>query len=289
MKILITGNEGFVGRHFEQYFKSKRDTVLGIDIKSKKDCRDFFKENTDVFDLVIHCAAIVGGREKIEGEPLIIATDLAIDADMFNWAVRTHQNRVVYFSSSAAYPISMQGIYRPQKLGESAIELDNIHNPDMTYGWTKLTGEMLAGFAKKQGINVHIIRPFSGYGADQDETYPFPSFIKRIKERQDPFIIWGDGEQVRDFIHIDDIIQGVLAVIEKDIQQPINMGTGRAISFNELALIMFRLANWTPNKIDHLLEKPVGVMYRVCQPDKFFSIYRPRISLEEGILEAFKK
>jgi len=301
MKILITGHEGFVGRHFWNHFESEKLHYLaGLDIKKGLDCRDYFRsqcreESPIIYDLVIHCAAIVGGREKIEGEPLTVATDLSIDAEMFNWAVKTKQKRIVYFSSSAAYP----NIYQTgdRKVGgidlasinleEGDINLQIIHQPDLTYGWTKLTGEMLAGFAQKQGINVHIIRPFSGYGTDQDETYPFPSFIKRIKDKVDPFIIWGNGEQVRDFIHIDDIVGGVLAVIEKDVQTPINMGNGIPVSFNSLASQMFSVANWFPeNGIQHDTSKPVGVMYRVANPTKFFDIYQPKVTLSEGIEKA---
>jgi len=285
MKILITGDAGFVGRHFRYYFESKGDDVQGSDLKYGADCRDLFKTDTTIYDLVIHCAAIVGGREKIEGEPLTVATDLAIDADMFNWAVRTKQKRIVYFSSSAAYPVSLQA-GAPRALREDDINMNVLEKPDFTYGWTKLTGELLAGFAQKQGVAVHIIRPFSGYGEDQDLTYPFPTFMDRVKKKQDPFTIWGDGTQVRDFIHIDDIVDGVLEVIKQDIQTPVNMGTGRATSFNELAAMMFNLTRWVPKEITHDVSKPVGVMYRVAQPDKFFSIYQPKITLEEGILKS---
>ena len=68
-KILITGHKGFVGRHFVKYFEEKGDQVVGVDIKEGLDCRDFFKSCYEKFDLVIHLAAIVGGREMIENEP----------------------------------------------------------------------------------------------------------------------------------------------------------------------------------------------------------------------------
>ena len=156
MKVLITGHKGFVGRHFVKYFEQQGDEVVGVDIKEGLDCRDFFKSCNDRFDLVIHLAAIVGGREMIENEPLAVATDLSIDSEMFNWAVRTGQPRVVYYSSSAAYPIKYQKQNSQVKMKESFINLDTIENPDFTYGWSKLTGELLASFAKKQGVKVYI-------------------------------------------------------------------------------------------------------------------------------------
>jgi hypothetical protein len=116
MKILITGHKGFVGRNF---VKALPDSdITGIDLKDGNDCRDFFKTNTDQFDLVIHLAAIVGGRATIEGEPLSVATDLSIDAEFFNWVQSTKPKNVVYFSSSAAYPIDLQTTHRRHRLAE---------------------------------------------------------------------------------------------------------------------------------------------------------------------------
>ncbi len=284
MKILITGDKGFVGRNFTRRLQGHE--IVGVDIKDGLDCRDFFKTNNEVFDLVIHLAAIVGGRLKIEGDPISVATDLSIDAEMFNWAVRTKQKKIVYFSSSAAYPIEAQrGEY---KLKESDIDLNNIKNPDMSYGWAKLTGEFLASFARQQGIDVYVFRLFSGYGEDQDLDYPFPSFIKRIKEKQDPFDIWGDGKQVRDFVHIDDIFDAVMATVEANYQEPVNIGTGIPTNFIQLAEKCFEVANWTPNKIKLHTDKPVGVMYRCADTEISHGIYKPKITLEEGIKRSYE-
>jgi nucleoside-diphosphate-sugar epimerase len=285
MKILITGDEGFVGREFHRQLHHQGH-ITGIDIKSGHDCRDYFRNaEPEVFDLVIHLAAIVGGRLKIEGDPLSVATDLSIDAEMFNWALRTKQKRIVYFSSSAAYPIAYQtGGSGPLELSEHDINLDAIKNPDLTYGWAKLTGEYLAQFANEAGIKTYVFRPFSGYGVDQDLDYPFPSFIDRAKRRLDPFEIWGDGNQVRDFIHISDIVRAVMAAVDQDYLEPLNLGCGRATSFNELAHLVTKEANYKP--IFKHIDNPVGVSYRVANTENMFSVYVPRVSLEEGIRKA---
>lgn len=280
-KILITGSRGFIGRHF---WRALEDNELtGIDIKEGNDCRDFFKTSGEKFDLVIHCAAIVGGRLKIENEPLSIATDLSIDAEMFNWAIKTRPGKVVYFSSSAVYPVRLQrGTYI---LEEEDLDLEHIDNPDVMYGWSKLSGEMIAKYARKMGLDVYVFRPASGYGEDQDLDYPFPSLIKRIKDREDPFEIWGTGEQTRDFIHVDDIVGAVLKAIEINIDYPVNLSRGEPISFNALARMMFEISGFKP-EIKHLLDKPMGVFYRVLNPSKMLSFYRPRIGLLNGITRA---
>ena len=285
MKILITGHRGFVGKYFVENYKDH--DITGVDIADGLDVRDFFKTNRESYDLVIHLAAIVGGRATIEGNPLSVATDLAIDSDFFNWALITRPGRIVYFSSSAAYPTKFQGNEDWVRLEESMIDLDNISNPDLTYGWSKLTGEYLAKFVQEAGIPVHIFRPFSGYGTDQSLDYPFPSYIKRAKDRMDPFEIWGDGEQTRDFIHMSDVVNAVDEAIRQDIQGPVNLGWGRRTTFNELAKIVTEIEGYSP-EFKHLPAAPVGVLNRIANPTKMLSFYTPKITLEEGIERALK-
>jgi nucleoside-diphosphate-sugar epimerase len=283
MKILITGHKGFVGKYFMRKYADH--DIVGIDIKDGNDCRDYFKTSEDKFDLVVHLAAIVGGRQTIEHNPLSVATDLSIDSEMCQWALRTKPTRIIYFSSSAAYPTKLQT--QKYQLKETDIDLSDINNPDMTYGWSKLTGEFLMQFLEAEGIKINVFRPFSGYGTDQDLDYPFPSYINRARNLADPFDIWGDGNQVRDFIHMHDIIEAVDTGIKEDIQGPVNLGWGIATSFNELFSLVTSLKGYSPTP-NHIPTAPVGVQYRVCDPSKMLSFYTPKISLEEGILRALR-
>ena len=284
MKILITGDAGFVGRAFHRALDDKGHDITGIDIANGIDCRDFFKKDDTKYDVVIHLAAIVGGRATIEGNPLAVASDLAIDSDMFQWAVRTRPKHLVYYSSSAAYPIYLQKAAYKQRLREPDINLDHIRTPDLSYGWAKLTGETLAQYARAEGIKVSVLRPFSGYGSDQALDYPFPSLIARGKAKLDPFEIWGTGEQVRDFIHIDDVVAATFEAITNNVKT-LNLCTGRATSFIQLAE-MIMLAQGYLAPIKKHLGKPSGVEYRVGDPTKMLHIYEPKITLEEGIARA---
>lgn len=282
MKILITGHKGFVGNYFMR--KYSEHEIFGIDIKEGNDCRDFFKTDKDTYyDLVIHLAAIVGGRETIDNNPLSVATDLSIDSELCQWALRAKPDAIVYFSSSAAYPIHLQR--NKYQLKENDIDLNNVSNPDMTYGWAKLTGEYLLQFLKAEGIRTYIFRPFSGYGTDQSLDYPFPSYIKRANEYSNPFEIWGDGSQVRDFIHMSDIVDAVDTALRNDIQEPINLGSGTATSFNQLFQIVTKIKGYCAEP-KHILTAPIGVQYRVCDPTKMLTFYTPKVTLEEGIERA---
>lgn len=290
MKILLTGSSGFVGRAFQRKFSELGWDVYKVDILDERhpwDVRDFFVSRAaeDHYDWIVHLAAVVGGRETIENNPLKVAIDLSIDAEMFQWAIRSRPGRVVYFSSSAAYPVSLQRSIDTFSLREDHINLDHISSPDMTYGFAKLAGEYQAKYLEAEGIRTHVFRPFSGYGTDQDLCYPFPAYIDRALRREDPFEVWGNGRVCRDFIHIDDVVGAVLAAVENDVQGPVNLGTGIATSFNDLALTSSRLAGYSP-RLHHLEDKPIGVEYRVADPAKMLSFYTPKIDLEEGIRRA---
>ena len=208
-KVLITGAAGFVGRHFCKFFLDKKFEVTAIDNLqkftgavdpkkswplfnpydyknfkfSKIDCSEWFKKNKKKkFDYVFHLAAIVGGREMIENNPLAVAQDLNIDSKFWEWCVAAKPKKTVYFSSSASYPLNLQSkkFYRLLKEGDLNFT-KNLGIPDFTYGWSKLTGEYLANIAyQKHGIRSVCYRPFSGYGEDQDMNYPFPNLCKNI-------------------------------------------------------------------------------------------------------------
>lgn len=286
MKVLVTGSDGFVGRHFVQHYKSLPEfDVSEIDIKSGMDCRDFFRVSSESFDVVIHCAAVVGGREFIDNQPLFLAAeDLSIDAEMWRWAIRTKPGKIVYFSSSAAYPIELQRQDRPERnLQEWDAHIDHPDQPDATYGWVKLVGELMAEEARKAGLKVWTFRPFSGYGSDQDDAYPFPAIIKRALNRENPLEIWSDT--IRDFVHIDDVVSCVLSVIESEPHHAINICTGVATPFSRLARMAANAVGYNP-EIRVLSDKPTGVYRRVGNPRTMNNYYKAKISLTEGIRRA---
>jgi nucleoside-diphosphate-sugar epimerase len=279
MKVLITGHEGFVGRYFMRALDGH--DITGVDIKSGKDCRDFFKESDTRFDLVIHLAAIVGGRETIEGRPLAVADNFSIDSEFFQWCLKTAPKKIVYFSSSAAYPIEFQAEGKERRLREGMQTIYDPRKPDMTYGWSKLIGEYLASFVE----NVYIFRPFSGYGSDQDLAYPFPKYIEKAMSSDKTFEVWGSGKQTRDFIHIEDIVGAVMTALESEIYGAVNLGWGRKTSFLDLAQMCMD-ATGIQKEIVTRPDKPVGCMHRVSDNTKMLSFYEPKITLEEGIERA---
>lgn len=281
---------------------------LGADervIYMQKDCREIFRgmladpeyfKNTygiplTRFNDVFHFAAIVGGRSKIDGDPMLVGQDLSIDAEFFYWVVNNKPDRVLFPSSSAAYPIHLQTESNVVALYENAISFDeNLGMPDMTYGWSKLTGEYLAQIAAKHyGISVACVRPMSGYGEDQDLSYPIPAIAARAARKDNPFEVWGTGKQGRDFVHIDDCLDLIMIAMENIHDgSGINIGSGKLTNFLEIIDTFTDFAGYKPD-VKKLLDKPVGVHARHANMDLVFEKYgwKPKISVREGMRRVY--
>lgn len=313
--ILITGGAGFVGRHFTKHFLEQGDSVVCVDNIApltggihpdstwplfeprdfenftfhKKDCRQFFQQDSEThFDIALHLAALVGGREVIENNPLAVAEDLAIDAAYWVWATKSRPSKTICFSSSAAYPVALQRKDTYRLLKESDIEFgDSIGMPDMTYGWAKLTNEYLARLAfTKEGLSSVTYRPFSGYGEDQDDAYPFPSICKRALAQRGSIAmhVWGTGDQMRDFIHIDDCVRGVVETMDKiNDGSAVNLSTGRLTTFKDFAKTACAVLGYHPD-ISGTSTKPEGVFARGGETSLQKRLgFEHSISFEEGI------
>jgi len=292
-KVLVTGAAGFVGRHIVKRLLEAGDEVHAVDCIAqytggidphngwplfdprqysnfrfyREDCRDWFKRVQDTdFDYTFHLAAMVGGRLMIENNPLAVAEDLAIDSAYWQWATVARPKKSACFSSSAAYPISLQREDHYVLLKEDMISFDtDIGMPDMSYGWAKLTCEYLAQLAyQKYGLKSICYRPFSGYGEDQDDAYPFPSICKRAIAHmgQDTLTVWGSGTQMRDFIHIEDCVTGIMKTIDQiDDAGALNLSTGILTSFIDFASLAADVLGYHP-EVKGMSDKPAGVHAR---------------------------
>ncbi len=315
MRILITGGAGFVGRHFTEHWLKQGADVDCVDLVApltggidpsdgwplyeprdydnfkfhKEDCRKFFKHNKhEYYDYAFHLAAMVGGRMMIENNPLAVADDLSIDSEYWQWAKEAKPGKTICFSSSAAYPIKLQRHDHYILLKEDMISFaEDIGMPDMSYGWAKLTNEYLALLAyERHGLKSVSYRPFSGYGEDQDMTYPFPSICKRTLENkgEEHLSVWGSGKQMRDFIHITDCVRGVITTMDQiDDGTALNLSTGIFTSFIEFAQMSAGIVGYNPI-VTGTSDKPEGVFARGGNTAKQkLHGFEYDVSFEEGI------
>lgn len=265
MRALVTGSRGFLGRHFTAELQRRGYAVDGFDIAGngvRVDMRLAFGSPLR-YDLVVHAAAKSPHRAAIDGDPSSHIYNRMLDAAMFDWAVRTSQGRVLYLSSCAV-------------LDES---------PD-DYGRYKLAGEDMAALARRSGLKVTVVRPYSGYGSDQSEDFPFGAFIARAKRREDPFPLWNGGA-VRDWIHVDDVVAGALAIAESGSIEPVSLCTGIGTSCGTVAGMVCEAAGHDPVLCDDY-NKPRGVNRRVGDPTVMLRYYSPKVDLAEGIRRALE-
>jgi len=311
---LITGGAGFLGRHFADELESRGWDVITIDVVGTtgfiplfgktsrlhlvEDVRQFFRRDVAYidagrpltpYDLVIHCAAKNPHRAAIDSEPMNLTYNIELDAALFNWALTARPKSLVYVSSSAIYPVGLQ--MRP----ESTLRLRETfagprhaqyqHTPDGPYGWTKLTGEHMAEAYRAVGGAVTIIRPFSGYGEDQSTNFPFNSLVHKVLRGDEPIEIWGNTQQSRDWIHVDDLVRGTLVLAEKGEFGPVNVCTGRGTSMTELVKIAAELEGRAVSVVGNT-DRPMGVYSRIGHPGEFFKHYEPQVTLVEGVRRA---
>ena len=297
MKAFVTGAAGFVGRHMAAALDARGWHVARCDIVTGWDALKTFRGfDAPRFDLIVHAAAAEPHRAAIDGKPMLLAKNLQLDAAMFGWAVRTG-TRVLYLSSSAAYPVGYQAGHTPYRLREddaytgaavTAGLLEAMGSaapllPDANYGWGKATGERLAAAASEAGLPVHVVRPFSGYGEDQSLHFPFPSIVTRA--RTGDLSVWGPPGQARDGIHISDVVAGALAVVDADERRPVNLCTGVGTEMGDLARLVAKLAG-ANGEVVYQPDRPTGVMYRVGDPSRMNEHYTARVSIEEGVRRA---
>ena len=307
--VLLTGGCGFLGRHFAKHFAEQGCDITLVDDLStglypdqwpsflrvpeatfvRADLREYLKEEKRSFDLAVHLAAVVGGRAVMEGKPALNAHSLELDALFFRWAAQHKPKQIVYMSSPAIYPIDLQGDEEKGiALKEDLVDLETLGSrfgmPDLVYGWSKLSGEFLAStFAKHYGLNVFCPRPFSGYGEDQDPSYPVPAICARAVNQENPLVIWGSGKQTRDFIYVDDIVEAIISYLPKlRGYETMNLGRGVSNTFRDVAELAATYAGYSP-AIKNLEDKPEGVKSRFADIARMKEHYQAKVSLEEGV------
>lgn len=290
-RALITGSEGFIGRRVCDELEYRDWDIDRCDLTAipRSDAMEVFRMNNFPYDLVVHCAAQGANRLAIDTKFETFPYNVMLDAAMFSWAIRTKQKNVLYFSSCAAYPAGLQsdGPRDARKFHEDMIQLDSDgRSPYDSYGWTKLTGERMAAAVRKHGVPVTVVRPFSGYGEEQSTDFPFNAMISKMRSRPEEIEVWGNGDQIRDWIHVEDVVKGALAAIERAPNMTVNLCTGIGTSIRQLVYMIAVIDGWGPGPNLKKVDGPWGARYRVGDPTHLNRFYIPRISLAEGITRA---
>lgn len=304
-RVLVTGADGFIGSHFISELAgldactigtSRKDAqAAGTRGKTKKarlDLLDFDRVlsvcKEENIDIVLHCAALDGNIEfKIKNSARIMDENMRMVSNILNAAKDLNIQDVMLMSSAE--------IYSPQVQSPIVEEDDHqkfFHYSENGYVLSKIFSEVLGKlYAKQFGMRVFSPRPTNVYGPgdkfDVSTNRVIPSMIQKAV-REEQIEIWGDGSQVRGFVHVDDLVRAILLMIESGRYQTLNIATSESISILDLAKVISRVVNVKPNI--HLdLEKPAGIKERVLSVQKLESIsnFKPK-SLEDGLRETVK-
>jgi UDP-glucose 4-epimerase len=214
---------------------------------------------------------------------------MALDNIVFETAVQNGVEKITFASSACTYPTDIQ--QEKQRLQEDMVSFEERGGAyaDESYGWAKLMGELsLQSFHEQYGVDAGSVRIFTAYGPRENETHAIVALIAKAYAEQDPYQIWGDGEQTRNFTYVDDIVNALLLANEHITDgTAVNAGISDYISINEVAETIFDNLDWEPAEINHMTDKPVGVRHRAADTTRAEELlgWQPEYTLEEGLAE----
>jgi UDP-glucose 4-epimerase len=322
-KVLVTGGASFIGSHLVdrllsagshviiaddfssgrfknleyplkrigRLWATKNLRVLRGDLKRKDFARSAMKD----IDVVFHLAAAHGGRGYIQTHPVECCTNMALDQTVFEEAHNAGVERICFASSACVYPSYLQ-----EEAGSTYLLKEEDADPfvrdkafaDLEYGWAKLMAEMtLRAYHRQYGMKTASVRIFTAYGPRENETHAVIALIAKALIHQDPYIIWGTGEQDRNFTYVSDITNALVhAAMRIEDGSPINAGRDDRITINKASELVFNIIGWKPKVIRHDLTMPQGVASRAADLSRSKEIleWEPKTSYREGFESTIK-
>jgi UDP-glucose 4-epimerase len=304
-KALVTGGAGFIGSHIvdelirrniETYViddlstgsimniaQHKNNKMLHVHIGNIQLVDKILNNQVDKIDIVFHEAAIVSVSKSVSDPMLIHDINVTRTLMLMNFCVKNNVKRFIFASSAAIY-----GSAPNNYLSE-----DSLCIPSSPYGASKLSIEnYLHAYSKTYGLESVILRYFNVFGPrqkyDSDYSGVITVFINKLLNRETP-VIFGDGKQTRDFVHIKDIVQAnILAMDSNDAAGgTFNISSGRATSILELLKILKALTGAQDIQTHFTSQRPGDIVSSVASINKARSSlkYSPRISMIEGLAE----
>src|SRR5579875_503923 len=305
-RVLVTGGASFIGSHLvdalvdrgarvrvvDNLSSGKRENLQSHLESGRIDFRhaDLLRprvaqEAVRDIEVIFHLAADHGGRGYVDLHQAACATNLTLDGMLFLAAREAGVDKVVYASSGCVYPNHIQTdpkqvLYLTEDMVGPPYDADNM------YGWAKLMAEMtLRAYAREYGLKAASCRYFTVYGPRGVENHAVIAMIARAFVRQDPFVVWGTGEQIRNWTYIDDIVSGTILAAEKiDDGTAVNLGTMERIRVIDAAKEILRYMGHKA-KIETHPEMPTGPYNRVADNSlaKQLLGWEPKVMFMEGL------
>jgi len=318
--VLVTGGASFIGSHLvDKLLRLGADVQIADDLSSgrlenleypmvfnrekkrwvgegieliKGDLKDkcFAEEVMSGIDIVFHLAALHGGRGYIATHPAECCTNMILDQLVFETAHKGGVDRICFASSACVYPTDLQ-----EDVGSGYLLKEEDADPfvqgksfaDQEYGWAKLMGEMaLKAYHREYGMKTASVRIFTAYGPRENESHAIIALISKAFIEMDPYVVWGTGEQDRNFTYVDDIVDALILAAERiDDGTPVNAGLSERIKIKDVCEKIFEYTGFRPKEIMFDGSKPQGVASRAADLTRAKRLldWEPKVSFEEGL------
>ena len=295
--ILVTGGTGLIGRPLVKRLveAGAKVTIVSLDDPSRApEGTEFIKADLREFG---NCMDVCKGRDivfqlaGVKGSPAMTAKrpasffvpTITFNTNVMEAARRNEVERYLFTSSV--------GVYSPADIFYEDDVWKTFPSPnDRFAGWAKRMGELQAEAYKIEygWDKISIVRPANVYGPfdnfDPENAMVIPSLINRALGGENPLTVWGDGSPIRDFIHADDVARGMMLAVEKGINEPINLGSGKGVTIKQIAETVAANVPGGPVPIVWDTSKPKGDAKRLMDMTRANSYgFQPKISIEEGI------
>ncbi|MGC8773489.1 MAG: NAD-dependent epimerase/dehydratase family protein [Conexivisphaera sp.] len=288
--MLVTGTAGFIGSRLSRTLRDRGHEVLGVDLRGGEetvaaDVRDraAIVSLASGFrpDAVAHLAAFISAPESVSRPAEYLENNAMGTVNVLEAARLSGARAFLYFSSVAVYG----------EPAELPIREGSPTNPANPYGLSKLMGEeAVRGYGRFYGMRHVVLRPSNVYGPGQSPEYAgvVEAFAKAIAEGRTP-VIHGDGEQTRDFVHVDDVVSAAVIALESGASGTYNVSSGRSVSVNELAHLFEEAAR---RRVEFARGPPRPGDVRRSEVSNELMVrelgWRPSRDLSEGIREVLE-
>ena len=299
---LVTGSAGLVGSHLLERLLQEGCRVRAVVHRKESRVRDprvqwiqgdlrdlsFCRKAVEGIHWVFHCAANTSGAQTMAATPMVHVTpNIVMNAHLFEACYEAGVRKVLWLSSTTGYPDT----------GSRPVTEEEMFNgePYAKYffvGWMKRYTEILARtYSEKlpRKMPVLVLRPTNIYGEWDDfepaTSHVLPALIRKVCERQDPLEVWGDGTDVRDVIHVQDMVEAMLRAMERlDTFCPLNIGLGKTLSVRDALKMMLEIEGYQP-KVVYNASKPTMTPVRLLDVGKAERLlgFRAQIGLREGV------
>ena len=306
MKILICGAGGFIGGHLTRKLLAEGHQIYCADIKPFEywfqifdECKNFSFDLKDYdnclnvtsgVDQVFNMACNMGGMGFIENNKADCMLSVLINTNLLRACIKNQVKKYFFSSSACVYNGTKQS-----KTFITALKEEDAYpaDPEDGYGWEKLFSErMCRHFHEDYRLETRIARyhniygPFGTFdgGREKAPAAICRKIIQAKNQKKEKIDVWGDGEQTRSFLYIDDCIEGTLKLFNSDIKEPLNIGSEEQVSINQLIETVEKISKHSVKK-NYQLDKPKGVRGRSSDNSKVKSLinWEPKLNLKEGM------